>query len=92
MIGLHRWPALVALFAAARVFAQPAVGGGKEGAQTNVVLVHGAFADASSWRKVIPLLEAKNLRVVAVQLGDLAARNQLHLRAAVELVDQVPGH
>jgi pimeloyl-ACP methyl ester carboxylesterase len=33
----------------------------------NVVLVHGAFADASSWSKVIPLLEAKGLHVVAVQ-------------------------
>jgi pimeloyl-ACP methyl ester carboxylesterase len=35
--------------------------------QKTVVLVHGAFADGSSWSKVIPLLEAKGLRVVAVQ-------------------------
>src|SRR5437764_14520906 len=33
----------------------------------NVVLVHGAFADGSSWAKVIPLLEAVGLRVTAVQ-------------------------
>ncbi len=33
----------------------------------NVVLVHGAWADGSSWSKVIPLLEAKGLHVVAVQ-------------------------
>ena len=33
----------------------------------NVVLVHGAFADGSSWAKVIPLLEAKGLQVTAVQ-------------------------
>jgi pimeloyl-ACP methyl ester carboxylesterase len=33
----------------------------------NVVLVHGAFADGSSWSKVIPLLQAKGLHVVAVQ-------------------------
>jgi len=33
----------------------------------SVVLVHGAFADGSSWNKVIPLLEAKGLHVVAVQ-------------------------
>ncbi|GAB3800048.1 alpha/beta hydrolase [Spirosoma humi] len=33
----------------------------------NVVLIHGAFADGSSWAKVIPLLEAKGLHVVAVQ-------------------------
>jgi pimeloyl-ACP methyl ester carboxylesterase len=33
----------------------------------NVVLVHGAFADGSSWAKVIPLLEAQGLQVTAVQ-------------------------
>jgi len=33
----------------------------------NVVLVHGAFADGSSWAKIIPLLEAKGLHVTAVQ-------------------------
>lgn len=32
-----------------------------------VVLVHGAFADGSSWNKVIPLLQAKGLKAVAVQ-------------------------
>ncbi|WP_394844779.1 alpha/beta hydrolase [Pendulispora brunnea] len=35
--------------------------------QTTVVLVHGAFADGSSWANVIPLLQAKGLHVVAVQ-------------------------
>jgi pimeloyl-ACP methyl ester carboxylesterase len=34
---------------------------------TNVVLVHGAFADGESWNKVIPLLQARGLHVVAVQ-------------------------
>lgn len=33
----------------------------------NVVLVHGAFADGSSWSKVIPLLRERGLHVVAVQ-------------------------
>ncbi|WP_411384445.1 alpha/beta fold hydrolase [Pseudomonas sp. L7] len=33
----------------------------------NIVLVHGLFADASSWSKVIPLLQAKGLHVTAVQ-------------------------
>ena len=33
----------------------------------NVVLVHGAWADGSSWSKIIPLLEAKGLHVIAVQ-------------------------
>ena len=33
-----------------------------------VLLVHGAWADGSSWSKVIPLLEAKGLHVIAVQI------------------------
>lgn len=33
----------------------------------NIVLVHGAFADGSSWAKVIPLLQAKGYKVMAVQ-------------------------
>ncbi len=32
-----------------------------------MVLVHGAFADGSSWNKVIPLLQARGVKVVAVQ-------------------------
>lgn len=48
----------LALTAAAAVAAEPA---------PTVVLVHGAFADGSSWSKVIPLLRAKGLNVVAVQ-------------------------
>src|SRR5258706_12906025 len=41
----------------------------------NIVLVHGAFADGSSWAKVIPILQAKGYNVTAVQnpltsLGD----------------------
>lgn len=39
----------------------------EEGKQTTVVLVHGAFADGSAWDKVIPILQAKGLHVVAVQ-------------------------
>jgi pimeloyl-ACP methyl ester carboxylesterase len=33
-----------------------------------VLLVHGAWSDGSSWSKHIPLLEAKGLHVVAVQI------------------------
>jgi pimeloyl-ACP methyl ester carboxylesterase len=33
----------------------------------NIVLVHGAFADGSSWSKVIPRLQAKGYTVTAVQ-------------------------
>ena len=44
--------------------------GGKTGKQTaaNIVLVHGADADGSSWSKVIPILQAAGHNVVAVQL------------------------
>src|SRR6185503_15577368 len=42
--------------------------------QTAVVLVHGAFADATGWQHVIPLLEREGFFVTAVQnaLGSLA--------------------
>src|SRR6202165_5917463 len=33
----------------------------------NIVLVHGAFADGSSWAKVISILQAKGFNVTAVQ-------------------------
>jgi pimeloyl-ACP methyl ester carboxylesterase len=34
----------------------------------NIVLVHGAWADGSSWDKIIPLLEKKGFHVTAVHL------------------------
>src|ERR1700733_11648347 len=34
----------------------------------DVILVHGAWADGSSWSKVIPLLERRGFNVTAVQL------------------------
>ncbi|OAJ52490.1 hydrolase [Paraburkholderia ginsengiterrae] len=49
----------------------------------NVVLVHGLYADGSSWAKVIPLLQAKGLHVTAVQNpttsldADVAAVNRV---------------
>ncbi len=47
----------------------PAVEDSTAGAQSvkNIVLVHGAFADGSSYAKVIPLLTAQGYRVTAVQ-------------------------
>jgi pimeloyl-ACP methyl ester carboxylesterase len=49
----------------------------------NIVLVHGAFADGSSYAKVIPLLEAQGYRVTAVQnpLSSLAADVEATKRA-----------
>jgi pimeloyl-ACP methyl ester carboxylesterase len=49
----------------------------------NVVLVHGAWADGSSWSKVIPLLKARGLHAVAAQnplssiADDVASTNRL---------------
>src|SRR5260370_14042028 len=40
----------------------------RENTKNSVLLVHGAFADASSWRKVIPLLEKEDFTVTAVQI------------------------
>ena len=39
----------------------------QQGAVKNIVLVHGAFADGTSWAKVIPILEKRGFHVVAVQ-------------------------
>jgi len=33
----------------------------------NIVLVHGAFADGTSWSKIIPILEGEGYHVVSVQ-------------------------
>jgi pimeloyl-ACP methyl ester carboxylesterase len=38
------------------------------GSSINVVLVHGAWADGSSWSKVIPLLEDRGFDVTAAQI------------------------
>jgi pimeloyl-ACP methyl ester carboxylesterase len=48
-----------------------------------IVLVHGAWADGSSWNRVIPVLLAKDFAVIAVQIplssvaDDLAATNRI---------------
>jgi pimeloyl-ACP methyl ester carboxylesterase len=56
--------ALMALTAAALIFTSQA-----EAAPPvkNIVLVHGAFADGSSWSKIIPILQAKGFNVTAAQ-------------------------
>jgi pimeloyl-ACP methyl ester carboxylesterase len=61
-----------AIAAVALLVAATATGATEQAKQsrgvTNIVLVHGAWADGSSWSKVIPLLEAKGYHVDAVQL------------------------
>jgi len=51
------------LVAASPCAAQPQAGH----PPVTVVLVHGAWADGSSWSKVIPLLQAKGIKVLIVQ-------------------------
>lgn len=56
--------------AAATAFAFAAIGASahaQTAAKPTVVIVHGAFADGSDWSKVIPLLQAKGVKVTAVQ-------------------------
>ena len=38
--------------------------------QTSVVLVHGAFADGSSWNKVINQLQKQHTEVIAVDVAE----------------------
>jgi pimeloyl-ACP methyl ester carboxylesterase len=54
---------LSATLFAAEALAQPV----KPAEAHNVVLVHGAWADGSSWGEVIPRLQAAGLHVTAVQ-------------------------
>lgn len=61
--------ASIALVVAAPLFNAPqeaSVQSAPKGVK-NIVLVHGAFADGSSWAKVIPMLQAKGYNVIAVQ-------------------------
>jgi pimeloyl-ACP methyl ester carboxylesterase len=55
----------------------------------NVVLVHGAWADGSCWSKVIPLLEAKGLRVTAAQIPLTSLADDAAV--ARRLVENIPG-
>jgi pimeloyl-ACP methyl ester carboxylesterase len=61
----------------------PAGSTGPSTAKPTIVLVHGAFADASSWSAVIPLLQQDGYKVVAVQnaLASLAGDVETTKRA-----------
>jgi pimeloyl-ACP methyl ester carboxylesterase len=55
--------------------------------KTNIVLVHGAWADGSSWSKVIPILKNAGHRVIAVQLPlHSLADDVATVKRAIELV------
>lgn len=57
--------------------------------QVSVILVHGAWADGSSWNDVVPLLQGKGMTVVAVQnpLSSLAD----DVAATQRAIDRQPG-
>ncbi len=80
---------LAVLGLAASITVGSAVATPIDATKPSVVIVHGAFADGSDWAKVIPLLQAKGVRVTAVQnplssLADDAA-------AAKRAIDAQPG-
>lgn len=63
------------------------------GGVRNIVLVHGAWADGSSWSRVIPLLEADGYQVVAAQLPltSLAEDDAAAQRAIARITAAHPG-
>jgi len=57
--------------------------------QLTVLLVHGAFADSSSWASVIERLQAKGIKVIAAANPLRGLRNDSAYVAA--LIDEIPG-
>ena len=66
MKSIGKWARILASLAAVCVFAWLPLAAHAAPVK-NIVLVHGAFADGSSWSKVIGILQAKGYHVVAVQ-------------------------
>src|SRR5262245_9326113 len=56
----------LAVAVAAAILLNLALGTAQAEPVKNIVLVHGAFADGSSWAKVIPILQAEGYHVTAV--------------------------
>lgn len=81
------WYVFVSMLALSTLFSAVAVsvanGQNNDSKKPAIVLVHGAYADVSSWSKVIPLLQAKGYTVVSVQnpltslADDVAATNRV---------------
>ncbi|MDF2193719.1 alpha/beta hydrolase [Paraflavitalea sp. CAU 1676] len=78
----------VMLAAVILLFAQPARSQQVTKGVKNIVLVHGAFADGSSWSKIIPVLRSKGYNVIAVQnpLSSLA-EDVAATKRAIALLD-----
>jgi len=71
------------------VAAGPTRAAASDSKQVSVILVHGAWADGSSWNDVVPLLQQKGLTVVTVQnpLSSLAD----DVAATQRAIDRQPG-
>ena len=71
----------------------PLAGSGRNASIRNVVLVHGAWADGSSWPRVIPLLQGRGFNVVAAQLPltSLADDTAAVKRAIDRMTSEHPG-
>jgi pimeloyl-ACP methyl ester carboxylesterase len=83
-----RKAALLALFTPAAVSGKAQTSAAQQPPVRNVVLVHGAWADGSSWNRVIPILEKKGFHVTAVHLPfTTLADDAAVVRRAVALQD-----
>lgn len=82
---LRNVAAAAAIAAAGTGFAQAATAA----EQPSVVIVHGAFADGSDWAKVIPLLQAKGVKVTAVQNSLTSLADDV--AATKRAIDNQPG-
>lgn len=55
---------------------------------TNIVLVHGAWADGSSWSRVIPILKSAGHKIISVQLPlHSVADDVATVKRAIQLAD-----
>ena len=88
-IGRTGWLGTLTLILALAI--PPAQAGAPTGVR-NIVLVHGAFADGSSWSRIIPLLQQDGYHVTAVQLpltglaDDVAATRSVLEREAGDVI------
>jgi len=66
---------------------QPQVKQDMKSNTTNIVLVHGLWADGSSWNKVIPILKNAGYRIIAVQLAAHSLADDVStVKRAIDLV------
>ena len=56
----------------------------------NIILVHGAWADGSSWDKVIPILQERGFHVSAVQLSLASLDNDVAITKRAIALDDGP--